>query len=73
MPNVTQLVKGWAKIRIIMANVSWLVSHSIRLSILIHDLIEVSQQLHTVSILYPQFIREIQIVLGTQSGIKFAN
>lgn len=44
MPKVTQLVKGWAGIRIIMADIYWLVSRSYRLSILIYDLTEVSQQ-----------------------------
>lgn len=43
MPEVAQLVKGWAEIRIIMANIYWLVSQSYRLSILIPDLTEVSQ------------------------------
>lgn len=51
MPKVTQLVKGWAGIRIIMANIYWLVSQSYRLCILIHDLPEVSQQPCEVSII----------------------
>lgn len=32
-PKVTQLVKGWAGIRVIMANVYWLLTQSFRLSI----------------------------------------
>ena len=50
MPKVTQLVKGWTGIRIIMANIYWLVSQSYRLSVLIHHLTEVSQQSSEVSI-----------------------
>lgn len=34
-PKVTQLVKGWAGIRVIMANIYWLLTQSFRLSILI--------------------------------------
>ena len=50
MPKVTQLVKGRTEIRIIMVNIYWLVSQSYRLSVLIRDLTEVSQQSCEVSI-----------------------
>lgn len=42
MPKITQLVKGWVEIRVIMANIYRLVNHSIRLSISVYDLTEVS-------------------------------
>lgn len=70
MPKVTQLGKGWAGIRIIMASIYWLVSQSYRLSILIHDLTEVSQQPCEVSIIIiSSFTGEEQIGLRTESGI----
>lgn len=50
MPKVTLLVKGWAETRVIVANIYWLMSHSVRISVLIPDLIDVSQQLCEVSI-----------------------
>lgn len=48
---MTQLVKGWAEISIKMANIYWLVTQSFSLSILVHDLIDVSQQPCEVSII----------------------
>lgn len=55
MPKFTQLVKEWVEIRVIMANICRLVNHSIRLSILVYDLTEVSQQLFEVSIISPVY------------------
>lgn len=55
MPKITQLIKGWVEIRVIMANIYRLVNHSIRLSISVYDLTEVSQQLCEVSIISPVY------------------
>lgn len=63
MPKVTQLIKGWAGIRIKMGNIYWLVIQSFSLSILIHDLTDVAQQPCEVSI----------IIFSLQGRCRFRN